>query len=103
TTFGQTWDNIHQDSKPALKAFVDRHAPPWVWTSGVQVVLDQWTWVVLGALGTVLVVLGRKKARRIGYGRDWHRPSGTRRPLPAPLDRIILRLRVKRRTWRSRC
>jgi hypothetical protein len=70
TTFGQTWDNIHQESKPAVKAFVDRHAPPWVWTSGVQVVLDQWTWVVLGGLGAVLVLLGRKKARLIGYGRD---------------------------------
>ena len=64
-TFGQTWNNIHQDSQPALKAFLDRRAGPWVWTSGVQVVLDQPTWLVLG-----VVLLGRKKARLIGYGRD---------------------------------
>ena len=69
-TFGQTWDNIHQESKPAVKPFVDRHAPPWVWTSGVQVVLDQPTWLVLGVLGTVLVLLGRKKAPLIGYARE---------------------------------
>jgi hypothetical protein len=69
-TFGQTWNNIHQDSQPALKAFLDRRAGPWMWTSGVQVVLDQPTWLVLGVLGTVLVLLGRKKARLIGYGRD---------------------------------
>ena len=69
-TFGQTWDNIHQDSKPAVKAFLDRRAGPWLWNSGVQVVLDQPTWLVLGALGTVLVLLGRKKARLIGYARD---------------------------------
>jgi len=69
-TFGQTWDNIHQDSKPVAKAFVDRHAPPWVWTSGVQAVLDQPTWLVLGILGTILVLLGRKKPPLIGYGRD---------------------------------
>jgi hypothetical protein len=70
STFGQTWDNIHQDSKPLVKAFVDRHAPKWVWTSGVQVVLDQPTCLVLGVLGVILVLLGRKKPPLIGYGRD---------------------------------
>jgi hypothetical protein len=69
-TFGQTWDNIHQDSKPAVKAFLDRRAGRWLWNSGVQVVLDQPTWLVLGALGTVLVLLGRKKPRLIGYARE---------------------------------
>jgi hypothetical protein len=70
TSFGQTWDNLSQESKPVVKAFVDRHAPPWVWTSGVQMVLDQPTWVVLGVAGAVLVLLGRKKARLIGYTRE---------------------------------
>ena len=70
TTFGQTWDNIHQESKPAVKAFLDRRAGPWLWKSGIQVVLDQPTWLVLGGLGTVLVLLGRKKAPLIGYARD---------------------------------
>jgi hypothetical protein len=69
-TFGQTWDNIYQESKPAAKAFVVRHAGDWVWTSGIQVVLDQPTWVVLGGLGVILVLVGRKKPRLIGYGRD---------------------------------
>ena len=69
-TFGQTWDNIHQESKPAVKAFLDRRVGPWAWTSGVQVVLDRPTWLVLGVTGTVLVLLGRKKARLIGYARD---------------------------------
>ena len=35
-----------------------------------EVVLDRPTWLVLGAMGTVLVLLGRKKARLIGYARD---------------------------------
>jgi hypothetical protein len=70
TSFGQTWDNLSQESKPAVKAFVDRHAPPWVWTSGVQTVLDQPTWIVLGVLGAVLVLLGRRKPRLIGYTRE---------------------------------
>jgi len=69
-TFGQTWDNIHQDSKPAAKAFLDRRVGPWLWSSGVQVVLDQPTCLVLGALGTVLVLLGRRKAPLIGYARE---------------------------------
>jgi hypothetical protein len=33
-------------------------------------VIDQPTWVVLGVLGTVLVLVGRKKQRLIGYARD---------------------------------
>jgi hypothetical protein len=69
-TFGQTWDNIHQESKPLAKAFVVRHAGDLVWTSGVQVVLDQPTWLVLGVAGTILVLLGRRKRPLIGYGRD---------------------------------
>ena len=70
STVDKTWDAINQESKPAAKGFVDRHAPPWVWTSGVQVVLDQPTWLVLGVAGAILVLLGRKKPRLIGYGRD---------------------------------
>jgi hypothetical protein len=69
-TFGQTWDNIHQDSKPLVKAFVDRRVGDWLWTSGIQVVLDQPTWLVLGVLGVILVLLGRKKAPLIGYSRE---------------------------------
>ena len=69
-TFGQTWDNIHQDSKPLVKAFVDRRIGDWLWTSGIQVVLDQPTWLVLGVLGVILVLLGRKKAPLIGYSRE---------------------------------
>jgi uncharacterized membrane protein YraQ (UPF0718 family) len=70
TTFEQTWDNIHQESKPALKAFLDRRVGPWLWNSGVQVVLSLPTWLVLGVFGTVLVLVGRRKAPLIGYGRD---------------------------------
>jgi hypothetical protein len=69
-TVDKAWDAVSQDSKPAVKAFLDRRAGPWLWTSGVQVVLDRPIWVVLGVLGTVLVLVGRKKARLIGYARD---------------------------------
>jgi hypothetical protein len=70
TTVDKTWDNIHQDSKPLVKAFVDRRIGDWLWTSGIQVVLDKPTWAVLGALGVILVLLGRKKAPLIGYSRE---------------------------------
>jgi hypothetical protein len=70
STMDKTWDAISQESKSAAKAFLDRRAGPSLWNSGIQVVLNQPTWVVLGALGTVLVLLGRKKARLIGYARD---------------------------------
>jgi hypothetical protein len=53
-----------------VKAFVDRRIGDWLWTSGIQVVLDQPTWAVLGVLGVILVLLGRRKAPLIGYSRE---------------------------------
>ena len=32
--------------------------------------LDQPTWLVLGIVGAILILLGRKKRKLIGYARD---------------------------------
>jgi hypothetical protein len=42
----------------------------WLWDPVMQTLLEQPTWLVLGVLGAILVLLGRKKPRLIGYGRD---------------------------------
>ena len=43
--------------------------PHWVWDPGVTSVLDQPAWLILGAVGIVLILLGRKKKPLIGYAR----------------------------------
>ena len=50
TRFGQFWNDIHQSSQQAFRAWVEGNAP-WLWTSVVKVLLDQPVFAVLGVLG----------------------------------------------------
>lgn len=66
--FSQTWAEIHQQSLLAVQAAVDKKTP-WLWPV-IQPALEQPTWLVLGAIGMVLILLGRKKKPLIGYARN---------------------------------
>jgi hypothetical protein len=66
--FSQTWAEIHQQSLQAAQVTVEKNAP-WLWPV-LQPVLEQPTWLVLGAFGMVLILLGRKKKPLIGYARN---------------------------------
>jgi hypothetical protein len=69
TRFGQFWNDIHQSSQQAFQAWVERSAP-WLWTSGVKIILDQPVFVVMGVLGIVLMLVFRPRKPLIGYSRD---------------------------------
>ncbi|HZS64674.1 MAG TPA: hypothetical protein VFA53_09290 [Xanthobacteraceae bacterium] len=66
--FSQTWADVHQQSLRALQTMVEQKAP-WLWNPVLQTVLDQPSWLVLGTLGIILILLGRKKRPLIGYAR----------------------------------
>ena len=66
--FSQTWTDIHQQSLQALQATVEKGAA-WLWNPVLQTILEQPTWLVLGTIGTILILLGRKKKPLIGYAR----------------------------------
>jgi hypothetical protein len=66
--FSQTWAEIHQQSLLALQGLVEKNAT-WLWPV-LQPALEQPTWLVFGALGMILILLGRRKKRLIGYARD---------------------------------
>ncbi|MEX0841454.1 MAG: hypothetical protein WD039_04110 [Xanthobacteraceae bacterium] len=66
--FSQTWMDIHQQSLQALQALVEQNAA-WLWNPVLQTIFEQPTWLVLGTLGTILILLGRKKKPLIGYAR----------------------------------
>jgi hypothetical protein len=70
TKLGQTWTDIHTDSLQLLQARIERHAAPWLWQLVMQPILEQPTWLVLGILGALLIIIGRKKKPLIGYARD---------------------------------
>ncbi|NVO15584.1 MAG: hypothetical protein HXX10_16250 [Rhodoplanes sp.] len=67
--FGETWNDIHAGSLQALQPLIERHLPPAVWDPGMLTVLTAPTWLVLGVVGMVLVLLGRKKKPLIGFAR----------------------------------
>lgn len=69
TRLSEFWNDIHQSSLQALRVSLESHMP-WVWTHIVKVVLDQPTFVVLGVIGILLMLVFRPRRRLIGYTRD---------------------------------
>src|ERR1700709_681426 len=66
---GQFWNDIHQSSQQAFRAWLEGTAP-WLWNSVVKVILDQPVFAVMGILGILLMLLFRPRTPLIGYSRD---------------------------------
>ena len=69
TKLGKDWYDFHPGSLLLAQPAIERHVAPWLWNPVIQTVLEQPTWLVLGVLGAILVLLGRKKRPLIGYAR----------------------------------
>ena len=70
TRLGEDWNNLHAGSQDALKALVERYAGPALWDLATLYLLAAPTWLVLGIVGSLFILIGRKKKPLIGYGRD---------------------------------
>jgi hypothetical protein len=70
TKLGSAWYEISPGTLQAFEPAVDRHVPEWLGNPAVHALLEQPTFLVLGVVGSVLILLGRKKKPLIGYGRD---------------------------------
>jgi hypothetical protein len=69
TRFGQFWNDIHQSSQQAFRAWVEGLSP-WLWNHVVRLILDQPVFAVMAVLGIVLMLLFRPKKPLIGYSRN---------------------------------
>jgi len=67
TKGSELWTNVHNDSLQMFQATVERYAAAAAWRLGVRPILDQPAFAVPGALGVILILLGRKKKSLIGY------------------------------------
>jgi hypothetical protein len=65
----EIWSLLHTASLQQLQPAIEKHAPPWLWDPLVTTVLDAPAVIVLGIIGAILVLLGRRKKPLIGYGR----------------------------------
>ncbi len=71
SSVGTVWSNVHQNSLVVLQPTVERYAGTRFWQGVVQpYFLEQPAWLVLGIVGSLLILLGRKKRKLIGYARD---------------------------------
>ena len=70
TRLGEDWNNLHAASQDALNALVTRYAGPATWELATLYLLAAPTWLVLGIVGSLFMLIGRKKKPLIGYGRD---------------------------------
>ena len=67
TPVGEAWVAFHPASIELLRSAVERNLSPWLWDKVFVSILFLPLWMLLGALGVVLVLLGRPRVRPIGY------------------------------------
>ena len=63
------WANVNQNSLKQVEAWLEQKAM-WAWNPYVQTCFELPAWLVLAILSMILVMLGRKKKKLIGYARD---------------------------------
>jgi hypothetical protein len=69
TSVTDLWVAVHEGSLTQLKPLAERLSP-WLWDPVAVKILNAPSELVLAVIGTILILLGRKKRRLIGYARD---------------------------------
>lgn len=70
TRLDDVWNWLYaRPLQDVLKPLVDRLFATWLWEPAVLPLLRSPVWVLLAVLGSILIILGRKKKPLIGYAR----------------------------------
>jgi hypothetical protein len=69
TSVRTLWDQINAGSLTRLKPMIEPYAGGVLWDPGMLYVLASPSWVALGILGIICLLLGRRKKPLIGYER----------------------------------
>jgi hypothetical protein len=70
TTLESAWNTLLSTGPDKYRSAIDRIGVPWLWDPVIRSVLKQPTWLVLGILGAIFMLLGRSKKKLIGYVRS---------------------------------
>jgi hypothetical protein len=74
TALSDDWTNIHAASLQGLETAIAQRVTPyvggWLWDPVALAILSAPTFGVLGVLGAILILIGRRKKPLIGYGRE---------------------------------
>ena len=68
TKVSDVWISVQESSLAKLKPTIDAISP-WLWDPVTVGILNAPSWLVLFILGSILLLLGRKKRPLIGYAR----------------------------------
>jgi hypothetical protein len=65
----EVWSLVHAASLQQLQPWIEQRAPRWLWDPVMTTLLGAPAAVILATLGAILMLLGRRKRKLIGYGR----------------------------------
>jgi hypothetical protein len=69
TKVSDVWTSVHETSLAQVQPMLERIAPV-LWDPVARTFLDAPSWLVLVILGALLMIIGRKKKKLIGYARN---------------------------------
>src|SRR5690348_2672740 len=69
TKVEEIWSIVHTTSLQQLQPWIESHGPSWLWDPVATTILDAPSAVAFAILGAILIPLGRRKKRLIGYAR----------------------------------
>jgi hypothetical protein len=69
TKVEDVWSIVHTASLQHLQPWIESRAPHWLWDPVATTILGSPAAVALAVLGAILIPLGRRKKRVIGYAR----------------------------------
>jgi hypothetical protein len=67
TAFGDACARLFPHKFPAAQAALQARAPTWLWDPAIVDLLRLPTWIVLAAIGLILLRISKKRRPRIGY------------------------------------
>jgi ABC-type phosphate transport system permease subunit len=69
TKVEDVWSLVHTASLQQLRPWIESHGPRWLWDPVATTILASPSAVALAILGAIMIPLGRRKKRMIGYAR----------------------------------
>lgn len=70
TSVREAWNMVASSDPGIFRPAVEHAVGPWAWDPVITTLLRQPTWLVLGIIGALLILLGRRRKPLIGYARD---------------------------------
>lgn len=69
TKVEDVWSLVHTPSLQRLQPWIESHGPHWLWDPVATTILGSPSAVTLAILGAIMIPLGRRRKRLIGYAR----------------------------------